>query len=154
LVLAGDPQGRERYAASLDARAAALGIADRVRRVGHVADIPAALMQAAAVAVPSIEPEAFGRVAIEAQAMGVPVVATDLGAAADTVRTTPIEARTGWLVPPGDAAALAAGLDAALSLSPAEHAALAVRARQQAERFSLERMKTATLDAYRHLFAR
>ena len=47
--------------------------------------MPAALLAASVVAVPSTEPEAFGRVAVEAQAVGTPVVATDLGAVAETL---------------------------------------------------------------------
>ena len=58
------------------------GLAGIVRRTGHCADMPAALLAAALVVVPSTEPEAFGRVAAEAQAMGTPVVVTDLGALA------------------------------------------------------------------------
>ena len=53
-------------------------------------------------------PEGFGRVIVEAQAMGRPVVATDHGGARETI----VPGETGWLVPPGDAAALAAAIDA------------------------------------------
>ena len=61
------------------ARAEALGLADRLRLVGHCDDMPAALMLADVVANPSIEPEPFGRTVIEAQAMGRPVVVSDAG---------------------------------------------------------------------------
>jgi glycosyltransferase involved in cell wall biosynthesis len=56
------------------------GLEGAVRRVGHCADMPAAFLSASVVAVPSTEPEAFGRSAVEAQAMGTPVVVSDLGA--------------------------------------------------------------------------
>ena len=69
-VLAGDPQGRDRYAAELDAAIAAAGLGGIAKRVGHVADMPAAFLAASVVAVPSTKPEAFGRSAVEAQAMG------------------------------------------------------------------------------------
>ena len=63
-VLAGDPQGRDSYVRELDAMIASLGLDGTVRRVGHCTDMPAALLAASVVAVPSTEPEAFGRSAV------------------------------------------------------------------------------------------
>jgi glycosyltransferase involved in cell wall biosynthesis len=157
-ILAGDPQGRDGYVKELDQLIAKAGLEGRVKRVGHCTDMPAALLSAAVVTVPSTEPEAFGRVAVEAQAMGAPVVVADLGAVPETVlappQVTPAE-RTGWRVPPGDAAALAASLAEALALRPSARDALARRARQHVERhFSLETMVAETLDVYCALLGR
>ncbi|WNJ89254.1 glycosyltransferase family 4 protein [Bosea sp. 685] len=157
-ILAGDPQGRDGYVKELDQLIAKAGLEGRVKRVGHCTDMPAALLSAAVVTVPSTEPEAFGRVAVEAQAMGAPVVVADLGAVPETVlappQVTPAE-RTGWRVPPGDAAALAASLSEALALRPSARDALARRARQHVERhFSLETMVAETLDVYCALLGR
>jgi len=157
-ILAGDPQGREGSVKELDQQIAKAGLEGRVRRVGHCADMPAALLAAAVVTVPSTEPEAFGRVAVEAQAMGIPVVVSDLGAVPETVLAPPQVApgeRTGWRVPPGDAAALAAALEGALTLRPSARGNLALRARQHVERhFSLETMVRETLDVYCALLGR
>lgn len=157
-ILAGDHQGRDGYVKELDQAIAKAGLEGRVKRVGHCADMPAALLAAAVVAVPSTEPEAFGRVAVEAQAMGVPVVVSDLGAVPETVlappQTAPSE-RTGWRVPPSDAASLAASLAEALALRPSARDALAGRARLHVERhFSLETMIRETLDVYCALLGR
>ncbi len=157
-ILAGDPQGRDGYVKELDQQIAAANLKDRVKRVGHCADMPAALLCAAVVTVPSTEPEAFGRVAVEAQAMGAPVIVSDLGAVPETVlappQTLPSE-RTGWRVPAGDAAALAAALGEALALRPSARDALARRARLHVERhFSLETMVAQTLDVYCALLER
>ncbi len=156
-VLAGDAQGRDRYVRSLDAAIEAAGLRGVVRRVGHCADMPAAFRAASVVTVPSTKPEAFGRSAVEAQALGTPVVVTDLGAVPETVLAPPrvaTEQRTGWLVPPGDAGALADALGAALSLGASARDALAVRAQAHvAGHFSLEGMQRATLDAYADLIA-
>ncbi|WP_336809697.1 glycosyltransferase family 4 protein [Bosea sp. MMO-172] len=157
-ILAGDAQGRDGYVKELDALIAKAGLEGRVKRVGHCSDMPAAMLSAAVVAVPSTDPEAFGRVAVEAQAMGTPVVVSDLGAVPETVLAPPQAQpgeRTGWRVPPGDAAALAAGLNEALALRPSARDALARRARIHVERhFSLEAMVAETLDVYCALLER
>jgi glycosyltransferase involved in cell wall biosynthesis len=108
--------------------------------------------------VPSTEPEAFGRVAVEAQAMGTPVVVSDLGAVPETVLAPPETAasrRTGWRVPAGDAGALADALDEVLALGASAHEGLGRRARTHVEQhFSLETMISGTLGVYGDLLAR
>ena len=151
-ILAGDPQGRDGYANELDALIAAKGLKGVVSRVGHIVDMPAAFLAASVVAVPSTEPEAFGRSAVEAQAMGAMVVVSSLGAVPETVLAppdAPPEGRTGWRTPPGDAAALAEALKAALTLGSTGREAIARRARAHVEKnFSLEQMTRKTLEAY------
>ena len=152
VVLAGDPQGRENYIKELDGLIAEAGLTGIVRRVGHCSDMPAAFMAASVVAVPSTEPEAFGRSAVEAQAMGTPVVVADHGAVPETVLAppdVPAAARTGWRVPPKDVPALADALAEALALGASAREALARRAREHVTRnFSLERMSADTLAVY------
>jgi glycosyltransferase involved in cell wall biosynthesis len=148
VVLVGSEQGRARYTERLLRRAEAAGVADRVRLAGECDDMPAALMLADVVVHASTRPEAFGRVVIEAQAMGRPVVASDLGAPVETVR----QDVTGWRVPPGNADALAAGIERALALSAEERSALAVRARSAVLRgYTVQAMQAATLEVYREV---
>jgi glycosyltransferase involved in cell wall biosynthesis len=151
-VLAGDPQGRDGYVKELDNLIAARKLKGMVHRVGHCTDMPAAFLAASVVTVPSTEPEAFGRSAVEAQAMGTPVVVSDLGAVPETVLAppaVPAGERTGWRIPPGDPDELASAIGAALSLGATARAALSARARAHVERnFSLERMVFSTLDVY------
>ncbi len=151
-VLAGDDQGRDAYVRDLRAQIAAAGLADVVRLTGHCADMPAAYLAATVVTVPSTEPEAFGRAAVEAQAMGAPVVVSDLGAVPETVLAPPQvdpQARTGWRVPPGDPQALADALAHALALGETARESLARRARAHVQsHFSLERMCDETLGVY------
>jgi glycosyltransferase involved in cell wall biosynthesis len=152
VVLAGDAQGRDDYAASLARQAEALGIAERVRLVGHVEDMAAAYAAAHVSVVASTEPEAFGRVAAEALAMGCPVIATKIGAVPETVRaepTVPPSEITGWLVARGDAGALARALHDALQLAPEARSAMAARARADAaRRFGVWAMQQKTLAVY------
>lgn len=151
-ILAGDERGRAAYAREIDAAIGAAGVAELVRRTGHCSDMPAALLAAAAVVVPSTEPEAFGRIAVEAQAMGAPVIVSDQGALPEVVLAPPeadFALRTGWRVPAGDARALAAAISGALKLGAAAREALSSRARSHVlDRFSVERMKAETLAAY------
>ncbi len=155
VVLAGDAQGRDAYRQRLEREIADAGLERKVILPGHVDDIPAALAAAHLAIVASIEPEAFGRVATEAQAMGCPVIATDIGAPPETVAAVPhVEAgeATGWLVPPGDAARLAVAMAEALSLAPGERTALGARSRARAiGQFSLDSMRLQTLDVYDRL---
>ena len=153
-ILAGDAQGRDHYRRELEALTEVHGFSERVRTVGHCDDTPAAFALADVAVVASTEAEAFGRAAVEAAAMGVPVVATALGATEETVLAPPRVAdteRTGWLVPPGDAAALAAAIDAALALSAEERRALGGRARRRAEEFATATMQARTLALYDRL---
>lgn len=155
VVLAGDPQGRTAYLRELDAMIAAHGLAGSVKRVGHCSDMPAAYRAASVVAVPSTEPEAFGRSAVEAQALGTPVVVSDLGAVPETVLAppeVPAHERTGWRVPAGDATALAGAVAEALQLGASARDALVRRARRHVEtHFSLELMLADTLAVYADL---
>jgi glycosyltransferase involved in cell wall biosynthesis len=146
-VLAGDAQGREAYVQELRALAEARGVADRLRVPGHVADMPAALLAADVVVHASTQPEAFGRTVIEAQAMGRVIIASDLGGPRETVAN----GVTGWLTPPGDAAALAARIRAVLAAPPEARAARGEAARRQAP--TMEAMQEATLALYRELLA-
>jgi glycosyltransferase involved in cell wall biosynthesis len=154
LVLAGDAQGRESYAKSLEDQASAHGVGDRVRIVGHVDDIAAAYATAYVTVVASVEPEAFGRAAAEALAAGCPVIATDHGAPPEIVLATPAvaqEAITGWIVP-ATADGLASALRTAFSLPAVERAEVGRRAVMDiAARFTLDRMKHQTLCVYDRL---
>jgi glycosyltransferase involved in cell wall biosynthesis len=156
-IFAGDEQGHHSYLKDLDAAIAKAGLAGIIRRTGHCADMPAALLAAALVVVPSTEPEAFGRVAAEAQAMGTPVVVADLGALPEVVLAPPeVEGseRTGWRVAPGDPQALAEAMMVALEQGATAREALSARARAHVlRRFSVERMQRETLAAYAALLA-
>ncbi len=151
VILAGADQGRHRYAAELAAQARRLNVEHRVRIVGNVDDMPAALKLSDVVVNASTDPEAFGRVVIEAQAMARPVIATDHGGAVETVA----HGVTGWRVRPGDATELARMLDQVLDM-PAE-ARLDVGRQARAmvcERFTVKAMQDATLDVYREVLGR
>ena len=146
-VLVGPHQGRHHYAEELQRQATRLGTGERVRLVGQCDDMPAALALSDVVVHASTEAEAFGRVVIEAQAMGRPVIASDLGGPVETVR----HGETGWRVPAGDPGALAAAIGMALDLDPADRDALAQRARASVP--TVRSMQDATLSVYETVLA-
>jgi glycosyltransferase involved in cell wall biosynthesis len=147
-LLVGGDDGHTRYRRELENLIRARGVESMVRLVAHCRDMPAAFMLADVVVSASVEPEAFGRVAAEAQAMGRPVVASDHGGSREVV----VPGKTGWLVKPGDAAALAAAIDEALALDADARALLATQASERVRaEFSRERMCEATLGVYAEL---
>jgi glycosyltransferase involved in cell wall biosynthesis len=147
-VLAGG--GNAGFAEELRARAAALGVAERLVLAGHVEALDVALCAADAVLHASTDAEAFGRTVIEAQAMARPVLASDLGGPRETVE----HGVTGWRVAPGDPAALAALLGQVLTMPESERAAVGARARDSVLRhYTTAAMQRATLAVYRELLA-
>lgn len=98
--------GQEHFEIELEQAVEASGCAERIRVLPFRADVEAIWGAADVVVVPSIEPEPFGRVAIEAMAFSKPVVAAAHGGLKEIVD----HGVTGWLVPPRDATSLAAAL--------------------------------------------
>jgi glycosyltransferase involved in cell wall biosynthesis len=124
------------------------GLIGQFRIVEDCRDIAAAYVLADVVVSASTDPEGFGRTIVEAQAMGRPVIATDHGGARETV----VPGNTGWLVPPGDTAALATAIDHALRLDSDARRAFAQRARAHIfEGFTREAMCSRTIDVYEEL---
>ena len=110
-LIVGSDQGRTGYRRELEGLIAKRRLEGIVHLVGDCTDMPAALMLADVVVSASTDPEAFGRVMVEAQAMGCPIVAADHGASQELV----LPNETGWLVPPNDPDALADTLRSALA---------------------------------------
>lgn len=112
-IMVGPNQGRTEYQAELEAAITAKNLSGIVRMADSCSDMPAAYSLASIVVAPSIIPEGFGRIPIEAQAMGRPVIASDLGGHKETI----LDKETGWLFPSEDSTALAECLRQALSMT-------------------------------------
>lgn len=148
-ILAGDEQ-RESYLVEIQMLITQAGLENVVRVVGHCPDMAAAYKIADVIVSASIEPEAFGRVAVEGQAMGKPVVATAIGGSRETI----LPNETGFLIPPNDPNALADALTHVLDMPAHEVSSMAVRSRRHVEsRYSVDAMCSATLAVYRKLLA-
>jgi glycosyltransferase involved in cell wall biosynthesis len=141
LDVVGDGPDRD----ALQARARALGVADRVRWLGHLPqhELPALYARSAALVIPSTD-EGLGLVGVEAALCETPAVAYASGGLTDVVR----DGVTGWLVPPGDVAALAHALDGVVE-RPTKARALGAAARVRAlATFSPEAVGARYREAY------
>ena len=132
----------------LEAQAKRLGISQQVRFLGTVRDTPELLARCDLFVLPSLW-EGMPLSLLEAMAAGRPAVATAVSGSAELI----LDEETGLLVPPGDAAALAAAM-ARLLEDPATAEAMGTRARDRVRReFSLERMVESTHTLYCNLLA-
>lgn len=140
LVFAGMGPGEE----DLRRQAASLGLAGDVRFLGFRSDV-AQVMAALDVSVlPSVGCDASSATIKEAMAVGVPVVASDIGGARFLID----DGRTGLVVPPGDEPALASAVER-LMTGPGRARAMAAAAQDEvARRFSVSRLADETLAAY------
>jgi len=149
-LLVGADQGRAGYRRELETLLQRFGLADIVHVMEHCTDMPAAYMLSDVVVSASTDPEAFGRVVAEAQAMGRPVIASDHGGVGEMVHSE----KTGWLFPPGDAEALAGVLRRVLDLSPVEREVLTKTAADYVHKnFSKQKMCDRTLGVYNDVMA-
>jgi glycosyltransferase involved in cell wall biosynthesis len=142
LVVGGVRKDKERYFESLQRLVESLGLAGHVRFTGSQSCMAEIYAMSRVVVSSSRKPESFGRTAAEALAMNVPVVATWHGGILDIV----LDGETGYLFPPGDAAALASGI-----LSCRLHRLAGLRD-FVVSRFTLTRMTESTLGIYSELY--
>ncbi len=155
-IFAGDIKGREHVRDRLIQQSQKLGLSqDIIHFPGHCGDMAAAYLASDIVLMPSTVPEAFGRVAAEAQAMGRPVIVTDIGAVGETVRAQPEVGAgdiTGWRITPDNPVVLANAIVQALQMSDEEIEKIAKRAVDFiSQNYSIAKMTSATLKLYGEL---
>ncbi len=146
-VIGDAPLGKETYREELQVLVRRLGLSDCVEFLGTRQDVAQLLAKTDLLVMSSIVPEAFGRVILEAQAVGVPVVATSVGGVVEIID----HEKTGLLVLPKDSEAIA---DACLRILSDKKFArqLVVGARQKLEsKFTLRHMADSTIEVYQEL---
>ena len=147
-IMVGSDHGHKKYRKKIEQSIVDNGLEGKVKVVGVCKDMPAAYAVSHIAVCSSIKPEAFGRVAIESQAMGKITIATKIGGALETV----VDGKTGFLVEVGDADNFAALIDKALNLSEQEANEIGNSARHNVvENFSNEKMSQETIKIYREL---
>jgi glycosyltransferase involved in cell wall biosynthesis len=140
LFLAGDALfGEDDYKCALIRRIGERGLSGRIHLLGFRDEVAPLMRQMDVIIHTSIAPEPFGRVIVEAMLAGRPVIATRGGGPEEIVE----EGVNGWLVPPGDAGALAAAVDEVLR-RPDAAARVAAHARTEAlEKYTLSKTNAA-----------
>lgn len=144
----GDFDANTTYVQKLKANIDQFGLQDKVRLVGHCDDMPAALrLSDVVVSASSSQPEAFGKVVIEAMAMEKPVIATRHGGSTETV----LEGESGWLVKPGDVDEMAHTLQYVLGDEKLRQRAGRIGKERVNEMFTSCRMCEKTVNLYNRL---
>ena len=147
-IIAGDSQGRQEYLEYLKKLAHKYKLDGRIGFFGRYTDAPALMMNATVILSTAIEPEAFGRISVEGQAMGKIVVASNIGGTLDTI----IDGKTGKLYQYDNPQALADALDWALSLSPEEAKKISQAGiKNVKEHFTKQIMCDKTIEVYREV---
>ncbi len=150
-IMAGDTYKHPKYYDELMAQIAQYHLEKKVRIIDPITDMPAAYKACDVVVSASTKPEAFGRVAVEAQAMGKPVVATDLGGSKETI----IQGETGRLVSSFTSGDMAEGVKRGLTIGKSARQNLAINARQHIiDNFSMDSMCNKTIALYRDILNR
>ena len=149
-LMVGSDQGREDYRRKLEKEIERYGMQNIIHIVDHCDDMPAALTLTDVVVSASTDPEAFGRVVVEGQALGRPVIGTNHGGSKETI----IKGKTGWLAEPNDPDSLATAIGKILDLSEAQRIKISESAITHIhENYSKEIMCARTLDVYNELIA-
>ena len=149
VLFVGSDQGRVEYSNELKTLAAKLPTGKKAVFLDRSDDMPLVYaVGSVAVNASSGQPEAFGRVIPEAQAMGTLVVGTAHGGACETIE----DGKTGFLVPPGDVLALAKKLDQVLDMNvEMRNVMKAAAIRSVRDNFSVETTCRKTLALYREI---
>ena len=146
-VIGDAPDNKEAYKESLLLLTKRLGIEDKVEFLGNRNDIPQLLQETDALVLATITQEAFGRVLIEAQAIGVPVVATKVGGVLDIVE----HEKTGLLVLPQDPDGIANAIMRIMNEPKLVSDMIREARRRVEERYTLAQMAVGTLQVYEEL---
>lgn len=147
-VFLGNAAGHEQYVKELQQFITENELEGKVRMVPHTRFMAEAYALSDVVLMPSLKPESFGRVAVEAQAMGKLVIASDHGGARETL----LQNETGYLVQPNDPMMLAEAMDYALARDEETKTAMTEFAvRHVRALYSIARMKNATIRLYKEV---
>jgi len=147
-IILGSEQGRKVYKKKLINLVARYNLNKKIKFVSHCEEMPLAYSLADVVVSSSIEPEAFGRVSVEAQSMGKPIIASNIGGSKETI----INKKTGFLYKHDDPRELAKSLNTVIQLSPEELKSMGNEGRKNiAKKFDVETMCQSNLKEYKKL---
>jgi len=144
-IILGSDQGRNVYTKKLLGLVQRYQLNKKVKFVKHCREMPNAYSISDVVISSSIEPEAFGRVAVEAQAMTKPIIASDIGGSKETI----INNKTGFLFKSGDPRALAKAINNLIVSDKEILYSIGNEGRKNVtKKFDVEKMCQTTLSEY------
>jgi glycosyltransferase involved in cell wall biosynthesis len=147
-VFVGSDHGHKSFRKKIEQKIVKSGLEGRVKFVGMCKDMPVAYAISNLVISASLRPEAFGRIAIEAQAMKKMIIATNIGGSLETI----IDDETGFLVEVGNVEKMAEAIDKALTLDKSVSDKICENARKHIENnFSSQKMCAETIKIYRKI---
>ena len=147
-VVLGSDQGRKVYKKKLIDLVQRYRLSQKIKFIDHCKEMPLAYSLADVVVSASIQPEAFGRVAVEAQAMGKPIIASDLGGSKETI----LKGKSGFLYKHDDPRQLAKALNTVIELDQDTLNSIGIEGRKNiTKKFDVEAMCDSTLREYKKL---
>ena len=147
-ILLGSDQGRKVYSKKLYSLSERYSLTKKIKFISHCKEMPLAYSLADVVVSASTEPEAFGRVAVESQSMGKPIVASNIGGSKETI----LNKKSGFLYKHDDPRELAKNLNTVIQLNQEELKLMGNEGRKNiTKKFDVEVMCDSNLREYKKL---
>ena len=147
-VILGSDQGRDLYKKKLIRLSEQYRLTKQLRFINHCKDMALAYKVSDIIVSASIEPEAFGRVSVEAQSMEKPIIASNIGGSNETV----VDEKTGYLFKAGDAKSLSQKILKTLTIDKTQLKLIGIEGRKNiVQKFNVEKMCFSTYSEYKRL---
>ena len=147
-IILGDNQGRDIYKKKLLRLTEQYRLNNQIRFIDHCESMPLAYKISDLIVSASVEPEAFGRVAVEAQSMEKPILASNIGGSNETI----INDKTGFLFESGSSDSLSKKIIEILSLDESTLKSIGIEGRKNVlKKFNIEKMCFSTYSEYKKL---
>ncbi len=147
-VILGSDQGRDLYKKKLIRLSEQYRLSKQLRFIDHCKDMALAYKVSDIIVSASIEPEAFGRVSVEAQSMEKPIIASNIGGSNETV----VDEKTGYLFKAGDAKSLSQKILKTLTIDETQLKLIGIEGRKNiVQKFNVEKMCFSTYSEYKRL---
>jgi len=147
-IILGSDQGRDIYTKKIKRLVEQYRLTSQLKFVEHCKNMPLAYKLSDLVVSASIEPEAFGRVAIEAQSMEKPIIASDIGGSNETI----VDNETGFLFKSGNPESLCKKIVEVLNLDQSRLKLMGTEGRKNIiKKFNVEKMCFSTYSEYKKL---
>jgi glycosyltransferase involved in cell wall biosynthesis len=147
-VILGSDQGRDIYTKKIKRLVEQYRLTGQIKFIEHCSNMPLAYKISDLVVSASIEPEAFGRVSVEAQAMEKPIIASDIGGSNETI----VNNETGFLFKSGNPESLSKKILEVLNLDQSRLKSMGIEARKNIiKKFNVEKMCFSTYSEYKKL---